>query len=131
MVPDMTESIRRNRFASFLPNRVSVVVALFVGWGLFKLLAAGLNTGSSTPFYIEWFAVLGGLFVASGVLLYRRPRLGVALGLLSLAVGSLSNLYQIAVYSTPSSTVAGLIGFKLALAYVLVTIFRGHWGSIS
>jgi hypothetical protein len=124
MSPDMAENARRSRFASQLPNRVSVVVALFVGWGLLKLLAAGLNAGSSTAFYIEWFAVLGGLFVVSGVLLYRRPQLGASLGLFSLVVGLLSNLYQLVVHSPLPSTIAGLIVVKLALAYVLITIFR-------
>jgi hypothetical protein len=130
----MFENLHRRRFASSLPSRVTVVAALFVGWGVFKLLAAGLNAGSSTPFYIEWFAVLGGFLVVSGVLLYRRHRFGVPVGLLCLGVASLSNLYQLVVLYAPPRTLAGvigntlvaMIGVKLLFAYALVTIDRNR-----
>lgn len=118
---DMTQTVHRSQLTSWLPSRVSSVAALFVSWGAFKLLTAGLNVGSSTPFYTEWFAILGGLLIVSGVLLYRHHRFCVPIGLLCLGVASSSNIYQLVVYSTPSGSLAVMIGSKLALAYVLVT----------
>lgn len=135
-VVNMAENFHRRRFPSRLPSRVGVVAALFVGWGVFKFLAAGLNVGSSTFFYIEWFAVLGGLLVMGGVLLYRRHRFGVPAGFLCLGVASISNLYQLVILYAPPRTLTGMIGntlvsmigIKLLLAYVLITVFRGRNG---
>lgn len=122
----MFKNLRRSRFVPSLPNRITALAVFFVGWGALHLLAASFNAGSSTPFYTEWFAVLGGVFVVSGVLLYRGHWIGVPVGLATLGIAFLSDLYQLVIYSTPLGTIAVLVGIKLVFAYALITIGRNQ-----
>jgi hypothetical protein len=125
----MAENTLRSRFAPHLPNRVTAVAALFVGWGTVHLLAAYFNAGSSsTVFFVEWFAVLGGFSVISGWLLYRRHWVGAPAGLVALGAAFLSNIYQMIAYSLGllDSGIGVSMGIQLVLIYVLVTIVRNQ-----
>ncbi len=75
-------------------NPVSVCLLIVVGWAMFRArdlgrgawIAAGLLLGLDALIYESHFGVIG---MSLGILLFRRPRVAVSIGLIGLLVGAL------------------------------------------